>query len=168
MMKFAVIYLALAQIDPVAAFVSPGRRLSAARGLTTELAGVKDIIGRFRKKKHLDIPRTISIGDALPNVDVEIVKSASDGSVESSPMAIAEVLGSGTALLIGMPGAFTKTCTTLHLPGYMQAAPQLTKLGVDTIAVVTTNDRFVNNEFAKTMGIIDETTESGSKIIMVG
>ena len=40
-------------------------------------------------------------------------------------------------------GAFTPTCTDLHLPGFIRAAPRFEKLGVGTLAVVTTNDRFI-------------------------
>ena len=40
-------------------------------------------------------------------------------------------------------GAFTPTCTDLHLPGFIRAAPRFERLGVDTLAVITTNDRFI-------------------------
>lgn len=48
----------------------------------------------------------------------------------------------------GMPGAFTSTCSEQHLPGFVAAAPQLQSYGFEDIAVVTTNDRFVNEAWA--------------------
>ena len=54
-----------------------------------------------------------------------------------------------------MPGAFTPTCTKEHLPGYVKQLPQFQSLGYDTVAVLTTNDRFVNIEWAKSVGASD-------------
>lgn len=51
------------------------------------------------------------------------------------------------AVCVGMPGAFTTTCTSEHLPGYRDSMKDFHKLGYDTIAVVTTNDRWVNEEW---------------------
>jgi peroxiredoxin len=110
------------------------------------------LLNRFRKKKAQTFT-PIAIGAPLPEVDVEIV----DDGGESRPTTIAEVLGQGTSILVGMPGAFTPTCTATHLPGFKTSAAHLSKLGVKTIAVLTTNDRFVNDAWAKGLGIIDET-----------
>jgi glutaredoxin/glutathione-dependent peroxiredoxin len=61
-----------------------------------------------------------------------------------------------------MPGAFTTTCSTEHLPGYVQSAKKLQSLGIDTIAVVTTNDRFVNQEWSAQQGLITTADSTGS------
>ena len=42
-----------------------------------------------------------------------------------------------------MPGAFTPTCSNNHLPGYLENFDAIKARGVDTIAVVATNDAFV-------------------------
>ena len=64
---------------------------------------------------------------------------------------ITQVLGSGKAILLGMPGAFTPTCNDVHLPGYYSAAEDFAKLGVSNIALITTNDRFVNAQWQSSM-----------------
>jgi glutaredoxin/glutathione-dependent peroxiredoxin len=69
-------------------------------------------------------------------------------------VSISEVLGNGTSILVGMPGAFTPVCTSEHLPGFVAASSRLQSLGVKTVAVVTTNDRFVNEEWARSVGVI--------------
>jgi peroxiredoxin len=94
----------------------------------------------------------------LPEVDVEIV----DDGGESRPATITDALGQGTSILVGMPGAFTPTCTSLHLPGFKTSAAHLSKLGVNTIAVLTTNDRYVNDAWAKGLGIIDDTKKESN------
>jgi len=103
-------------------------------------------------------------GDALPTVDVEIeppvepnVKNEdSQGAVTAESkivpsvcMSLATALGNGTSILIGMPGAFTPTCSDKHLPGYIKQADAFKVAGVSKIAVVTTNDRFVNDAWNK-------------------
>jgi peroxiredoxin len=62
-----------------------------------------------------------------------------------------------------MPGAFTTTCSTEHLPGFVKNAKKIQSLGVDTIAVVTTNDRFVNQEWGAQQGLIPASQDASAK-----
>ena len=161
MTKFKVSLAALCVLavvtDTCGAFQPHGvtRRMPSS-ATSTELAVVGKIMGRFRRKKTVDAKKLIQVGSPLPTVDVEIVTATNDdGIVESTPTEIAELLGTGTNLLVGMPGAYTTTCTKKHMPGYVSAAPKLKRLGVDKIAIVTTNDRFVNSAWAKDLGILN-------------
>jgi glutaredoxin/glutathione-dependent peroxiredoxin len=62
-----------------------------------------------------------------------------------------------------MPGAFTTTCSTEHLPGFVKNAKKIQSLGVDTIAVVTTNDRFVNQEWGTQQGLVTSAQDDSGK-----
>jgi glutathione-dependent peroxiredoxin len=53
-----------------------------------------------------------------------------------------------TVVLFALPGAFTPTCSSTHLPRYNELAPAFFANGVDTIACVSVNDAFVMNEWA--------------------
>jgi len=121
-------------------------------------------IGRFRKKKAVEIPTRITVGSKIPDGDVEVLISNNEGKVLTIPTTISEVLGNGTSILIGMPGAFTPICTSDHLPGYIVAAPKLRDLGVEKIAVITTNDKFVNEEWARKVGLIRNDPEGGEEL----
>lgn len=96
------------------------------------------------------VEEPIGVGNRIPDVEVEV-----GGSVEAAGMStmtpITQVLGSGKAILLGMPGAFTPTCNDIHLPGFYKNAAELKALGVETIALVTTNDKFVNAQWQKSM-----------------
>ena len=59
---------------------------------------------------------TVQAGTALPNIDIELVPSVEDRG-PPKVQKITEFLGGGKAVLLGMPGAFTPTCTDKHLPG---------------------------------------------------
>ena len=54
-----------------------------------------------------------------------------------------------TVALFGMPGAFTPTCSKLHLPSITDALDSLIMKGVDTVAILTTNDPHVNSKWGK-------------------
>jgi len=53
-----------------------------------------------------------------------------------------------TVVLFSLPGAFTPTCSSTHLPRYNELAPAFFANGVDAIACVSVNDAFVMNEWA--------------------
>lgn len=53
-----------------------------------------------------------------------------------------------TVVVFSLPGAFTPTCSTTHLPRYNELAPAFRASGVDAILCVSVNDAFVMNEWA--------------------
>ena len=53
-----------------------------------------------------------------------------------------------TVVLFALPGAFTPTCSSTHLPRYNELAPVLKANGVDTIACLSVNDTFVMNAWS--------------------
>lgn len=50
-------------------------------------------------------------------------------------------------IVFSLPGAFTPTCSSTHLPRYNQLAGVFKKLGVDDIVCVSVNDTFVMNSW---------------------
>jgi glutaredoxin-like protein len=54
-----------------------------------------------------------------------------------------------TVVVFSLPGAFTPTCSSTHLPRYNELAPAFSANGVDAIMCMSVNDSFVMNEWAK-------------------
>ncbi|HUP30202.1 MAG TPA: glutathione peroxidase [Usitatibacter sp.] len=54
-----------------------------------------------------------------------------------------------TVVLFALPGAYTPTCSTTHLPRYNELAPTFSRLGVDEIVCLSVNDGFVMSEWQK-------------------
>jgi glutaredoxin-like protein len=52
-------------------------------------------------------------------------------------------------VVFSLPGAFTPTCSSTHLPRYNELAPVFAANDVDSIVCVSVNDPFVMNEWAK-------------------
>jgi len=60
-----------------------------------------------------------------------------------------EIFKGRTVVVFSLPGAFTPTCSSTHLPRYNELAPAFRANGVDAIVCVSVNDAFVMNEWAK-------------------
>ena len=52
-------------------------------------------------------------------------------------------------VVFSLPGAFTPTCSSTHVPRYNQLAPTLKAHGVDDIVCISVNDAFVMNEWRR-------------------
>ena len=54
-----------------------------------------------------------------------------------------------TVIVFALPGAFTPTCSSTHLPRYNQLAPVFKENGVDEIVCISVNDSFVMDAWSK-------------------
>ena len=61
----------------------------------------------------------------------------------------ADLFAGKTVVVFSLPGAFTPTCSSTHLPRYNELAPAFFANGVDSILCVSVNDAFVMNEWAR-------------------
>ena len=52
-------------------------------------------------------------------------------------------------VLFALPGAFTPTCSSTHLPGYEASYNAFKKIGVDEVYCLSVNDSFVMNQWGK-------------------
>jgi glutaredoxin-like protein len=60
-----------------------------------------------------------------------------------------DIFAGKTVVVFSLPGAFTPTCSSTHLPGYNELAKVFKENGVDEIVCISVNDAFVMNEWAK-------------------
>jgi glutaredoxin/glutathione-dependent peroxiredoxin len=99
---------------------------------------------------------TIKVGDKIPSVTLRYV--GPDGVKE---VTTDEFFGGKKIVLFGLPGAFTRTCSQRHLPGYVTHAAELKGKGVDMIACLAANDHFV-------MGAWGKEHKADDKVVMLG
>ncbi|MEZ5566581.1 MAG: glutathione peroxidase [Gammaproteobacteria bacterium] len=58
-----------------------------------------------------------------------------------------EIFAGRTVIVFSLPGAFTPTCSSTHVPRYNQLAGVFKAQGVDEIVCISVNDAFVMNEW---------------------
>ena len=58
-----------------------------------------------------------------------------------------EIFSGRPVIVLSLPGAFTPTCSSSHVPRFDQLAPAFKAIGVDEIVCVSVNDAFVMNEW---------------------
>ena len=90
---------------------------------------------------------TIKVGDKVPEAKLKTMTP--DGAKD---LTTAEIFARKKVVLFGVPGAFTPTCSNNHLPGFLENHDAITARGVDTIAVVATNDHHVMAAWARFSG----------------
>ncbi|MGI9197690.1 MAG: peroxiredoxin [Candidatus Nanopelagicales bacterium] len=94
---------------------------------------------------------TIAVGDRIPDLPLLIVK---DGM--PAPATSGELLGSGHVVLFAVPGAFTPTCSNVHLPSFVETAADLSAAGVDRIVCLSVNDPFVMAAWGASQGVAED------------
>ena len=99
---------------------------------------------------------SIKVGDKLPNGT--LYEMGTDGP---QPIAVADMTRGKRVVFFGLPGAFTPTCSALHVPGYVAQADKMKAKGVDEIACISVNDAFV-------MGAWGKDQKVGTKVRMLG
>ena len=86
----------------------------------------------------------IQPGEKLPSVPVKLVDA--NGVSDATTL---EILGKGRVVLFGVPGAFTPTCDTAHLPGFVAAADKIKAVGIGRIVCAAVNDHHVVQAWAE-------------------
>jgi peroxiredoxin len=80
----------------------------------------------------------LEIGRKLPNSSVLLVTKSKIETID-----LMDKLVGRCVAIFGMPGAFTDTCTELHIPNILNYKQKLLDLGVEEIFVIVVNDIFV-------------------------
>ncbi len=64
-----------------------------------------------------------------------------------------EIFNGKKIVMFALPGAFTPTCSSTHLPGYEKAYGELKELGVEEVYCLSVNDAFVMFQWGKSQCI---------------
>ena len=97
----------------------------------------------------------LKVNDDIPDTEIYLLI---DG--EPQKIKLSEILGRNKIILFGLPGAFTSTCSKLHLPGYVANIDKLKAKGVKNIFCISVNDPYVLNAWG-------DINNAGGKITML-
>ena len=98
----------------------------------------------------------IKVGDKVPSVTLRHLTTDGVQAVSSD-----DYFKGRTVAIFGLPGAYTRTCSSRHLPGYVANSDALKAKGIDEVACVSVNDAFV-------MGAWGKEHNAGGKVTMLG
>ena len=83
-------------------------------------------------------------GSKIPSINFKIQKNHQWINLSTE-----EIFNNKTVVVFALPGAYTPTCSSSHLPRYNELAPVLKANGVDEVVCVSVNDTFVMNAWSK-------------------
>lgn len=90
---------------------------------------------------------TISTGDKLP--DATLLRLGPEGP---QPVSLAGLTGGRKVVIFAVPGAFTPTCHSAHLPSFIRTRDQFAEKGVDEVICIAVNDPFVMKAWGEATG----------------
>lgn len=99
----------------------------------------------------------LTIGDRVP--DVTFKTRVRDESVEGEnpfkwiDVKTEEIFAGKKVVLFALPGAYTPTCSSSHLPGYEEHYEKFMEMGIDQVICLSVNDAFVMFNWQKHMDI---------------
>ena len=82
----------------------------------------------------------LKVNDEIPDTEIYLLV---DG--EPQKIKLREILGRNKIILFGLPGAFTSTCSKLHLPGFVANIDKIKAKGVKNLFCISVNDPYVLN-----------------------
>ena len=83
-------------------------------------------------------------GQTVPDVRFRVRRNGEWATVTTD-----DIFAGRNVIVFSLPGAFTPTCSSTHLPRYNELAPVFGQKGIDTIVCVSVNDPFVMEEWGK-------------------
>ncbi len=94
--------------------------------------------------------KTVNLeGTHIPNVTFKTRVKNSKGDYEWQDVTSSDLFDGKKIVIFSLPGAFTPTCSSTHLPGYETNFDEFKALGVDDIYCISVNDSYVMNAWAK-------------------
>lgn len=90
---------------------------------------------------------SISEGDRLP--EASLIRLGANGPEQVETAALTQ---GRKVILFAVPGAFTPTCHSAHVPSFVRTKDQLAAKGVDEIVCVAVNDPFVMKAWGEATG----------------
>ena len=93
-------------------------------------------------------------GEKLPDAKVFIFDK------DPKETSIKQIIREDKVIIFGLPGAFTPTCSSKHLPGFIAASDLLNKKNIKKVICISVNDPFVMDAWGKTH-------QAQNKILMV-
>jgi peroxiredoxin len=99
----------------------------------------------------------VKVGDKVPDATLHMM-----GPDGPKPITTGELFAPGRKVVaFALPGAFTRTCSAKHVPGFLTNIDAIKAKDVDSVACISVNDAFVMGAWGKDLKV-------GDKLLMLG
>ena len=89
----------------------------------------------------------VAEGDTVPALRLRVLRDGHWQDVDSD-----QLFSGRRVIVFGLPGAFTPTCSSQHLPRYEELAPVFLARGIDEVICASVNDSYVMEAWAREEG----------------
>lgn len=120
----------------------------------------RGLVSRLRGKSVQIKP--IGVGADVP--DIETVEVLADTTEQ---VKTGDLLSKGRNVLVGIPGAFTPTCTDRHLPGFVKNMQRFANLDTG-VFFVAANDHYVMRQWNASLAACTNSPTSGVRLLSDG
>ncbi|KAI8578759.1 hypothetical protein K450DRAFT_245368 [Umbelopsis ramanniana AG] len=103
---------------------------------------------------------TAAVGDKFPEVTLTYVPYDAHADPNACgrpvPLKSSKDFANKKVVIVGVPGAFTPTCSETHVPGFIEKLSELKSKGVDEVLIYSITDAFVMYGWSKVVGGADK------------
>ena len=105
--------------------------------------------------------KPLSAGDKVPEVTFQTrvrIESDDQNPFDWKEVTTSDYCKGKRVVIFALPGAFTPTCSSTHLPGYESAYDEIKAQGVDEVYCLSVNDAFVMRQWGLHQGLVEDKT----------
>ena len=160
-MKLALV-LATSFIASAAAF-APAARSATLRSSAVSMSS----LSRPSTEEH---STPIKEGAEIPSVTFKTrvrIESEDENPFDWKDVTSEDLFKGKRTVLFSLPGAFTPTCSSTHLPGFEAAYEEMKGLGIDEVYCLSVNDAFVMRQWGLKQGLPEDKTLGGNGFVKV-
>ncbi len=111
---------------------------------------------RNHKIKHLlneEITMTTQVPEITFKTRVRDASLGGDNPFRWQDVTSSDIFKGKSIVVLALPGAFTPTCSSTHLPGFEAKYDELKAKGVDEVYCLSVNDAFTMFQWSKNLGV---------------
>lgn len=127
----------------------------------TSVSGFSMMAPAFTTKLEPSWSEPVKEGGAVPNVTFKTrvrIESDDENPFDWKDLTSEDYFKGKRAVVFSLPGAFTPTCSSTHLPGYAAAYEEMKSLGIDEVYCLSVNDAFVMRQWGLKQGLPEDKT----------
>mmetsp|Transcript_18829 Transcript_18829/g.24446 ORF Transcript_18829/g.24446 Transcript_18829/m.24446 type:complete len:259 (-) Transcript_18829:824-1600(-) len=121
-------------------------------------------LSSYRSVVSTDHSTPVKEGDLCPSMVFKTrvrVEGSGDNPFDWCDVKSEHLFKGKRVVLFALPGAFTPTCSTTHLPGYEAAYDEIKSLDIDEVYCLSVNDAFVMRQWGLHQGLVEDKTPGG-------